>query len=312
MKKNNVTIKYKSTKIKTSAARKTFVVINTLLLILLSFLFVAPYLNVLAQAFNDAQDTAQGGLGLWPREWTLANFKVVFADDALISAFILTVVRVIIGSLWALFVTYSAAYALTKKKLWGRGFIVALFTIPMFIGGGLIANLIIYSKLKIYDTFFVYILPGAFSFFNMVVIRTFLNGIPNSLREAAYLDGAGEFTIMTKVYLPLSMPIVATILLWVAVGYWNDWTTTLYYVQSSSLYTLQYNLQLILKQSSQYQTLLQQAIANGMLVGEVDTSVSGASVQAANIIVATVPILVAYPFLQKYFIKGVMIGGVKE
>lgn len=298
--------------IKTSTSRKVFVVFNTILLVFLSFVFLFPYLNVLAKSFNDASDTALGGLTIFPRLFTLTNFKVVFADETLMSSFLVTIAYVVVGSLWALFVNYSAAYALLQKGLWGKKVILAILTLPMFLSGGLISNLLIYSKIKVYDTFFVYVMPQAFSFFNMVVIRTYLAGISDSYREAARIDGASEITIMFKIYLPLSMPIVATILLWTAVSYWNDWTTTLYYVRSSNLYTMQYVLQQSLKEANRIQTLISNAIANGLPIGNVDSSISGDSIQSAQIIVTTVPILIIYPFLQRYFIKGVMIGGVKE
>ena len=298
--------------IKTSPSRKVFVVTNTVLLVLLSCVFLFPYLNVLAKSLNDASDTALGGLTVFPRAFTLTNFKVVFADETLMSSFFVTVAYVVIGSAWALFVNYSAAYALLQKTLWAKKIFLAILTIPMFISGGLISNLLIYAKLKVYNTFFVYILPQAFSFFNMVVIRTYLSGISDSYREAARIDGASEITVMLKIYLPLSMPIVSTILLWTAVSYWNDWTTSLYYIRNSSLYTMQYVLQQSLKETNRIQTLIANAIANGLPIGNVDSSVSGDSIQSAQIIVTTLPILLVYPFLQKYFIKGVMIGGIKE
>lgn len=302
----------KANHIKDSVSRKVFVVFNALVLILFSFIFLAPYVNILAKSLNKASDTALGGLTFIPRAWTWDNFDIVFADDSLMNGFVITIARVVIGTIWALFVTYTAAYALMQKGLWGRKAILVIFTIPMFINGGLIANLLIYAKLGLYDNFLVYILPGAFSFFNMVVIRTYLLGISDAYREAARIDGASEFTILIKIYFPLSMPIVATIVLWTAVGYWNDWTTSLYYVQSSSLYTLQYVLQLSLKEANRIQTLIANAIASGKPLGNVNSEISGDSIQAAQIIVTTIPILVLYPFLQKYFIKGVMIGGVKE
>lgn len=253
-----------------------------------------------------------GGIGLWPRKWTWDNFNVVLGDPGTWSGLKITALRVVLGSLLSIFVIYAAAYVLLRKGLRFRKFIVTFLTLPMFISGGLISNYIIYAKLGIYNTFLVYILPGAFSFFNMVVIRTYLAGIPEALRESARIDGASEFVILLKIMLPLSMPIVATVLLWCAVAHWNDWTTTLYYILDSSLFTLQYNLQLAFKEAETVQNMIADAIATGRPLGDISTDISGESIQAAQIIVSTLPIVVVYPFLQRYFIHGVMIGSVKE
>ncbi len=300
-------------RIKTSVSRKIFVVVNVILLILLSFIFVFPYINIVAKAFNDAADTALGGITIFPRKFTFDNFGIVFADNTLMRSMLITVIRVVVGTLWSLLVTYAAAYALLQKRLWGKGMIIGILTLPMFINGGLISNLIIYSRvLHVYDTFFVYVLPNAFSFFYMVVIRTYLQGLSDSYREAARIDGAGEIAVMFKIYLPLSMPIVATMCLWIAVGYWNDYSTSLYYIKNPNLYTMQYVLQLSLKQAEQINSIISSAIASGRPIGNVDALSSGDAIQAVQIVVTTVPILLLYPFLQKYFIKGVSLGGVKE
>ena len=227
--------------IKMSAGRKTFIVFNTALLCLLSFLFIAPYLHIFAKALNEASDTALGKVGLWPNKWTFDNMMVILIDETTWYGFAVTVSRVVIGSALALIVTYFAAYALLRKNLRFRKFIVAFLTVPMFFGGGLIATYVTYANLHILNTFWVYILPCAFNFFNMVVVRTYLQTIPDSLCESARIDGGTELQIVWRIMLPLSMPIVATIILWNAVFYWNDWTTTLYYITNPNLYTLQYN-----------------------------------------------------------------------
>ena len=186
------------------------------------------------------------------------------------------------------------------------------FTIPMFISGGLISEYIIYAKLNLYNNFFIYILPHSFSFYNMVIIRTYLQGIPESLMESARLDGAGEFTILFRIMLPLSMPIVATILLWCAVAHWNDWTRTLYFVDNPELYTLQYRLLLAQKEAESLQQMIQNALETGRPHGTNDSDISGESIQAAQTIITTVPIVLTYPFFQRYFVSGVTMGSVKE
>ncbi|MDR0425758.1 MAG: carbohydrate ABC transporter permease [Clostridiales bacterium] len=299
-------------KVRISSARKAFVIINYALMLAMAFVFFAPYINILAKSLNSAADTELGGISFFPRVWSWNNFHVTLSDPSMWQGFKITALRVVIGSLFSLLVTYMAAYGLLRKNMRFRRIIVAFLTLPMFIGGGIVATYIVYAKIKVYDSFLVYILPTAFSFYNMVIIRTYLLTVPESLRESARIDGAGELRIMFQIMLPLSMPVVATILLWNAVGHWNDWTTTLYYINSASLYTMQFNLQQSLKEAARIQEMIAEALASGRLLGDSSGSVSKDSILSAQIIVSTLPIILVYPFLQRYFISGVMIGGVKE
>lgn len=297
---------------KLSLSRKIFIVCNTILLLLCSFAFLAPYVNILAKSFNAAGDTMLGGVTFYPREFTLENYDIVLKDPNIGQSAIISLLRVIAGSLFSLLLQYSVAYVLLRKGLPGRGAIVMFFTIPMFISGGLIAEYIIYAKLNLYDNFLIYILPHSFSFYNMVIIRTYLMGIPESLLESARLDGAGEITILFKIMLPLSMPIVATILLWCAVAHWNDWARTLYFIDNEDLYTLQYRLLLAQKEAEELQKMIQNALESGRPLGTIKGDVSGESIQAAQTIITTVPIVLTYPFFQRYFVSGVTMGSVKE
>ena len=299
-------------KMKTSVSRKVFVVCNTILMILLSCLFIFPYVNILATALNDARNTELGGIILWPNVWTFDNLEIVLIDPTTWSGFVVSVARVVLGSLVALFVTYTSGYAMLRKGLPGRGIIVAFLTVPMFFGGGVIANIVIYRMINVYNTFWVYILPSAFSFYNMVVVRTYLMTIPESLAESARLDGANEMQILAKIMLPLSMPIVAVILLWNAVFYWNDWSTTLYYVNRSDLYTMQFNLQMMFKKAENVESMIQNASSSGKVFGSLDSTMTSTALQSAQILISTLPIVIVYPFVQKYFVQGVMIGSVKE
>ena len=296
----------------TTTGRKVFVVCNAIFMILLSATFLLPYVNILAKAFNSANDTMLGGLAFWPRKWTLDNFNVVLGDSKIWNGLKISVLRVVIGSAFSLIIEYMAAYALLKKDLKFKKVIILLFTIPMFVSGGLIAEYIFFPKFGIYDTFWVYILPASFSFYNMVIIRTYLQGIPSALLESARLDGASEFTILFKIMLPLSKPIVATILLWHAVGYWNDWTTTLYFVEKQELFTLQYILQQSYKETQTIQQMIANALESGRPLGDISMDITAESIQSAQLVVTTLPIVCVYPFMQKYFMSGVMIGSVKE
>lgn len=310
----NRMVQFNRNKIKVSIGRRTFLVINTVLIVLISLTFLLPYVNLLAKAFNSSKDTMLGGLTFWPRSFTTANFALIFGDSSTWNGVAVSVARVVVGSVAGTLITYMAAYALLRKGLRFKKLIVIIFTIPMFVNGGLISTYIVYGKrmLNIYNTFWVYIFPHLFSFYNLVVMRTYLQGIPDSLVESARLDGANEFTILMRIMLPLCMPIIATILLWLAVSHWNDWTTSLYYVENSKLFTLQYNLQLMIKETESIQKMIADAMEQGRPIGDIDMNVTAESIQAAQLIFATLPILCIYPFMQKYFMSGVMVGSVKE
>lgn len=285
---------------------------NMLLMLLLSALFLYPYLNQLAVSFNDGNDTAYGGITIFPRVWTLENYEAVLSNESFLRAAFVTVSRVVIGTATGLIMTMAAAYALLKKDLPGRNLFLTLLLIPTFIQGGLIPNFILFRELDLINSFWVYIFPSMFVFYNMLIMRAYLGTIPVSLEESAKLDGANSVQILFKLYLPLSMPVVATISLWIAVMHWNDWTTTLLYVQSSNMQTLQFMLYKILKES---ELMMQMAVERSMQGSGESASmprITPTSVRAATLIVSTLPIVMVYPFVQKHFVKGVMLGAIKE
>lgn len=284
--------------------------IVVLIITLLCITMVYPYLNQLAISFNDGMDTNLGGITIFPRKFTLENYKTVFNSDGIFMAFVISVSRTVINVILAILVTFSAAYALTRRNLKGRKGITTFFCIPMYLHAGLIPTYILYRTLGLINSYWVYVLPFCFSFYNMVILRSFIQDIPASLEESALLDGANELVTMLRVIFPLSLPAVATVTLWVAVGQWNDWVTTLYYITDSQLYTLQYLIMRIIKQGEQLQ---QMAIMDAMGVSVENLSkTTEESVKAAMLIITSVPIILVYPFLQKYFVKGVTLGAVKE
>ena len=292
---------------------KVFYAVLVIILTLFSIAMIFPYLNVVAKAFNEGYDTMQGNITIYPRVPTLQNFLTLFNNDLIIHSGFISISRVIIGTLLALIVQFSAAYAIKKKNLKGKEAILVFLMIPMFFGGGLIPVYILYSKIHLLNNFLVYVLPGAFSLFNMVIIRTYLSTIPDSFEESATIDGANEITIMFRIMIPLSMPILATIALWTLVGHWNDWVTTLYFITKTKLYTMQYVLMRILREHEEIQKMIQESIMLGQAVKEgTGTKATQQSIQAAQIVLTTIPIIITYPFLQKYFIKGVMLGAIKE
>lgn len=296
-----------------SLTYRIFKVGNASLLVLIVVAMVFPYLNVLAYALNDPMDSQFGGLTFYPRELSLANFEMLLSNSAIIQSTIISVLRVVIGTAFALLIQYTSAYAFTLKGLQGKGILLIFLMIPMYFGGGLIPVYLLYSKMHLLNNFLVYILPVSFSLYNMVIIRSFLYTIPDSLAESARIDGANEFVIMLRIYVPLSMPILAVMALWTAVYHWNDWTTTLYFVTDQKLNTLQYILMQILKEGERMASMFQEAIRAGIASGaNTQPQVTPQAIRAANIILTTIPIVIVYPFLQKHFVKGITLGAVKE
>ena len=296
-----------------SSGYRTFYVFLIIFMVLLSVIMVYPYLNVLAKAFNKGYDTMQGGITIFPRAPTLQNFLTLFQNELILNSAFISVSRAITGTLLGIVVQFSAAYAMRRKSFRGKNFFLVFLMIPMFFGGGLIPVYLLYSKLGLLNNFLVYILPGAFSMYNMVIFRTYLLTIPDSFEESAKLDGANEITVMFRILVPLSKPILATITLWMLVYHWNDWTTSMYFVTKQKLFTMQYVLMKLLKQYEEIQKMIQESImaGRGVPVGT-GQKATQESIQCAQIILTTIPIVITYPFLQKYFIKGVMIGAIKE
>jgi len=294
-----------------SIGRKVFNFFNILFFLLVIAVVLFPYLNVLAKAFNDANDTALGGITIFPRKFTMENFKAVVLDAAFPKALLLTISVTVLGTLLGLLVQFMTAYVFLNKDLVGRNLLTYFFMIPMYFGGGLIPTYILYSKLGLLNNYLVYILPGCFSMYNMIIIRTYLSSISSSLIEAAKLDGANDFRIAFQIIMPLSKPVLATVALWLAVGKWSDWTTTLYYVTKKSLFTMQYLLMQVLKEADKIRRIIEEAARRGEIL-ELTSKISTDSVRSAQIIITTLPIIMVYPFLQKYFIKGIMLGSVKD
>ena len=276
-------------------------------LFLLCIVCLYPYLNQLAMSLNEGTDTTLGGLTVYPRKFTLDNYKTLFSDNSYVLAFVITISRAILTTVFQIVVVFSAAYALTRKNLVGRKFFTIIFTIPAYISAGLIPTYIVYRTLGLMNNFWVYVIPFGFSFYNMIIVRSFIQEIPDALEESALLDGANEVQILFKIIIPLSLPVLATIALWILVGQWNDWTTTLYYITNKNLYTVQYVMMKVIKQGEQIQ---QQALVEA---GGIDTEATTTteSVKAAMIMATSIPIIIVYPFLQKYFVKGVTVGAVK-
>ncbi len=287
---------------------RLFDTFNACFLIGLMVLTLYPFLHVLAYSLNDAVDSMRGDLTIWPRKFTLSNYEVIFRYDTLINASIMSVLRTVIGTVTSVICTAMLAYALTKRELLGFKFFNTLFILTMFVSGGLIPTFILFKSLHIYNTFWVYIIPGLISAFHMILIRTNFKAIPESLIESAYMDGANDLYVFFRIMLPLSTPVMATIGLFVAVGQWNSWQDTLFFTINSDLQTLQYVLMKILNQS-EAGAMINQMKASMARRGMV--RVTPDAVKMAITMVATLPILFVYPFVQKYFVKGMLLGSIK-
>ena len=279
-----------------------------LIVIALCLLIIIPCINVLALSFNDGADAAKGGIYFWPREFTLDNYKEVFADGKIMKAYGITVARTVIGTGLSLLVTTLAAFALKEEELPGRKIITMLITFTMLFGGGMIPTYIQYKNLNLLNSFWVYVIPGMISVTNLLMVRTFFEVIPVSLEESAKLDGCGYFKTYTQIILPLSKPVLAVVGLYAAVGHWNDWFQGAFYMSSSKLWPVQTVLQQML---SRAMSASREATTASQAIAQANSAVTSDSLKMAAVIITTVPILCIYPFAQKYFAKGAMIGAVK-
>ncbi len=301
------------TRVRKSIGEKVFTVFNVLIMVILCVVTLYPYINQLAVSFNDGKDTLFGGITIFPRKFTWVNYITVFSNSGFTNSLIISVLRVVVGTALGLILITGAAYAVTKKDLPGKNIVISFLIVPTFISSGLIPVLILYKYLHLMNNFLVYILPAAFGFFYMIIIRTYMQSIPSSLQESAIIDGANEVQILLKIMLPLSMPVMATVALWLGVSHWNDWVSPLYFVTKKNLYPLQYIMYKVVKEAELLNELASMSIMSSENSGNINAvKVTPESVKAATIIVATLPIVMLYPFLQKYFIKGVMIGAIKE
>ena len=293
-------------KIKSSPADKVFTVCNTIFMILFIIITLYPILNTLALAFNDGTDALRGGIYLIPRKWTLKNFITVLQKDNLITGAYITVARTLIGTFTALITNAILAFIVSRKRFLFKKQLSLFWVITMYVNGGMIPTFLLYKGLGLTNSFWVYVIPGMISAFNMLVIRTYMNGLPDSLEEAAQIDGAGYFTIFTKIISPLCKPVYATVALFVAVGQWNSWfDAMLYNRMNANLTTLQYELMKLLS-SVTNQGASAEAMKNAT------GSVTPETVRAAASILTMLPIICIYPFLQRYFVTGLTLGGVKE
>ena len=262
-----------------------------------------PFLNVLAISFNDPIDTMRNINFIIPREFTLSNYKYVFTENNLAGPFLMSVARTLIGTLVSVFSTAMIAYVLSRRDFYFNKIVTFLFLITMYVSGGMVPEYLLLTRtLNLGNNFLVYLLPGLIWAYNIVLMRSFMDGLPDALQEAARIDGANDFVIWLKIIVPLCKPVLATVALFVAVSQWNSFLDT--YLYARDLPTLQYVLYEIMEKAT--------IKVDPHAADQVKNAVSPLSVRMAITIIATIPIIVVYPFLQKYFVGGMTVGAVKD
>lgn len=285
-----------------SRSDKVFSVIVYILLSTFGLLIILPFLNLLATSLSDQVAVSNGMVSFWPKRFTLSAYKFVIQNKQFWNGFKTTIFITVVGTLLSMVVTTLTAYPLSLPKFKGRKFFLILFIIVMLFNGGLIPNYLLINQLGLRNNRWALILPGLISTYNMLLVKNYFETLPMALYESAKIDGASEFRIFAYITLPLSLPTLATVALFYAVGFWNSYFSGILYISSPDKMPLQTYLQSLLNMSY---------IPAHELSPEVAERLSTESIRAASIFTATVPILVLYPFLQKFFVKGLVMGSEK-
>ncbi len=311
----NNTIDYAAAKKRTTIGNFIFDAIIFIVLAFVVIVTVYPFWNTIAISLNDGLDSLKGGIKLWPRKFTWKNYADLFQTDRIFNAGIISVTRTALQTVFSVFCTSLLAYALSRKEFVLRKALTTIIVISMYVNAGLIPGYMLIKKLHLLGKYAVYIVPCLVDVFNFILVRTYINGLPDSFVESARIDGANEFRIFMQIIMPLIVPSMAMICLFTAVGAWNSWFDTyLYCSNKPRLHSLQYVLMSFLQQSQNQSS--NAADANSMAVaagaGSTTTKSTPISIRSSITMVATLPILVVYPFVQKYFVVGMTIGGVKE
>lgn len=290
-----------SSKIKSREKILDYILVVLFIGILIITLY--PFLNVLAISLNDPIDTMRNINFIIPRKFTWNNYVSVFRDNNLIQPFMMSVLRTVIGTVVSVVSTSMIAYVLSRRDFYFNKIATFLFLITMYVSGGMVPEyLLMVRTLNLKNSFWVYILPGMIWAYNIILMRSFMDGLPDALQEAAKIDGANDFTIWAKIVMPLCTPVLATVALFYAVGQWNSFMDT--YLYAKDLPTLQYVLYEIMQKAEMK--------IDPHAADQLVNAVSPLSTRMAVTIIATVPILVVYPFLQKYFVGGMTVGAVKD
>lgn len=286
-----------------STGEYAFLQINNVLLLLISIVALYPLLYVASASLSNPLAVMKNEVTIWPKGFTVLGYQKVFSNPEVWQGYMNTILYTVIGTAINLAFTSTGAFALSRKDMKGRNFWTMFITFTMFFSGGMIPSYLLIKSLHMYNTFWVMVIPGAVSAWNLIIMRTFFqSNVPMELQEAAIIDGCNDLRIFFRIALPLSAPIIAVMVLFYGVGHWNAFFNAMIYLDDRG----RYPLQLILRE-----ILIQNISQDNVSGPAADQQVVGESIRYALIIVATLPILMVYPFLQKYFVKGVMIGSIK-
>lgn len=293
---------------KRSRSEITFNIFNYGMLAILGMVTLYPFAYLIAISFNDSLDSLRGEVYLWPHIFTLENYQLVFYTDGLLGSSLRSLVRTVLGTILSVIGTSMLAYTLSRREFMLRKFFNIVLVISMYVNGGIIPTYLLIKSVGLTNSFWVYIIPGLIGVFNVIIIRSYFEQLPEGLVESAKIDGAGEFQTYARIIMPVSLPVLATITLFISVWHWNSWFDNYLYNTRDNLNLLQYELVKILIQSTS-------SISSGAS-GYVDQSslkqITPQSIRATLTVVVTLPILFVYPFLQNFFIKGMMVGSMKE
>lgn len=292
--------------LKQPAGSRIFDVINVILMIFIIAVCIYPFIYIFSIALNDNSVSSWTNIVLFPKAVTFDNFKVILRSPELLSGYKVSILRVVIGTTLSVFLSGAMAYALSRKELVGRTFFNIFIIVPMYLTGGIVATYMLYRAMHLLDTFAVLVLGGLLSSMNIILMRTYFMSLPDGLIESAKIDGANDFLIYLKIVFPVSKPIYATIALFTAVGYWNDWFAGDMFITSRNLLPIQTQLQQIINTTKANEMMLKtMAVTDATLVS------MQTSVKMAAVLLTVIPIVMVYPFLQKHFVKGIMIGSLK-
>lgn len=279
---------------------KIFAVVNIFIMLLIIVITLFPVLNILAKSFSDMKNLTQNTVTIYPKGFNVNTYKTIMSDNTFWNDYKNTVIYTVLGTVINLFMTTIFAYALSVPRLKGKRFLTMFVVFTMFFNGGMIPNYMVVKGLGMLDTIWAIVIPGSISTFNLIVMRTFFEGIPKELEEAASIDGMNTYGILMRIILPLSKPIIATMVLFYAVGMWNSWFPAFLYLDNQKLVPVT--------------IYLRNLLAGAMSATGADADSLGTvaiNVQYVTIVLTTLPIMCVYPFLQKYFVQGLTVGSVK-
>lgn len=296
-----------------SVARKrsiggiTFDVFNYTFMILLSISIIYPFWNLVLLSFSDQAEATNLGMRLWINSWNTSAYKFILTHNNIPMGYVNTIFRAFTGTVLMLLMCYLAAFPLAKKNLPGRNIFTIFFLITMFFSGGLIPSYLLIKDIGLMNSRWVYVIPGMFSTYNMIIMRNFIMSMDKELEEAALIDGANYLDVAFRVIAPLLKPVLATVALWSIVGHWNSWFDCLIYIKDENKYVLQLIVRRMVVQSQGEYDFMNMEVFNKLS----ETKIHSSNIKSAVILVTIGPIILVYPFLQKYFVKGIMIGSLK-